>query len=513
MQANKLCAAVTVVALSAVAFGKDALKLPEGDEVFSRVALGDKWVDSKTGLKRTCWDFERAIDLSDGKQVTFEYRYDNPLAVSMLNVYFRTGPADSPTGWYVCNFGPTKPGWNRATFGGDMATANRRNFRVSGKPEGWDKITALRFSVWGPGDVSTRFDIRGYRALAAGESANARERRLMWTLCDGLDGAWDWDRTAAFCRKCRLTDVIARTTQNGSTCYPSAHTPADGKSLAAHGDQIAQALAACRREGLKFHAWIICWQVRGTKAYIAQMRDEGRLQFPEPDGKGDDGWIWPWLCPADPRNIELEANLALELASRGVDGVHLDYIRHNNARLGCFCERCRGKFEARLGRPVANWPKDVKAGGRDIRAWDAFRGDCVTVLVKTIRDRLRATYPKVELSAAVQPYPACQTCAQDWPEWCRAGIVDFVCPMDYHSSPTFLMMDLHRQKPIMRESGVPIYPGIGVAGSGLNLSAWDAARQIDVIRDGGFPGFTFFWLLKGNARVFEQLADRGPLAE
>lgn len=500
------------VAASAVRAG-GGLRLPEGDEVFSGVAFESSWTSPDSGLRRTCWDFERAIDLSGGKAVTFEYRYDNQSAVTMLNVYFRTGSAANPTGWYVCNFGPNRPGWNRATFGGDKMKANRRNFRLVGKPDGWDRITALRFSAWGPGPETTKFEIRGFRTLAPGEKPANPERRLMWMPCAGWEDSWDWDKTAAFCRKCGMTDVIARTTQIGSACYPSDHTPSDARILSEHGDQLKQAVDACRRENLKFHAWIISWQVRGTQDYIDRMRKENRLQFPEPDAAAKaSGWVWPWLCPSDPRNVGLETDLAEELAARGADGVHLDYIRHNGRR-GCYCDRCRGKFEARLGRKVANWPKDVEQNGCDVGPWDAFRRDCVTALVRSVRDRLRTKFPKVELSAAVQAYPEHVHCAQDWPAWCKAKTVDFVCPMDYHSSTCFLTADLKRQRPVMDGSGVPIYPGIGVAGAGLSLNEWQTARQIDLVREEGFPGYTFFWLLKGNARVFERLAAGGPLSE
>lgn len=508
---KRLCVCLAAGLEAAVCAAGD-LKLPEKDgEVFSRVALTSSWRSPGTGLKRSCWDFERKLDLSGGRAVSFEYRYDNPLAVSLLNVYFRTGPADTPTGWYVCNFGPTRSGWNRAVFGGELMRTHRRNLHLSGKPEGWDKITALRLSVWGPGEETTTFEVRNFRVLQPGESVPMSERRLLWTLCAGYNEEWNWPKTAAFCRTCHLTDVIARTTQIGSATYPSAYTPSDGKILSAHGDQLEKGIAACHREGLKFHAWIICWQVRGSRELIGKMKAEGRLQEPLPD-PNDSSWAWPWLCPTDPRNRELLTDLAAELAARGADGVHLDYIRHN-ARRGCFCTRCRAGFETRLGRKVANWPKDVAEGGCDMKAWDGFRSEQVTALVRSIRARLKAESPQVELSAAVQAHPECVNSAQDWLGWCREGLVDFLSPMDYRSSPAFLRLDLAQQQPILKETGVAIYPGIGVAASGLQLSEWDVARQIDLIREMDFPGYTFFWLLKGNARVYERLAAGGPLSE
>ena len=44
-----------------------------------------------------------------------------------------------------------------------------------------------------------------------------------------------------------------------------------------------------------------------------------------------------------------------------VDGIHFDYIRYPDLS-GCYCPRCREKFEARIGRKVEQWPAEVIAG-------------------------------------------------------------------------------------------------------------------------------------------------------
>ena len=483
---------------------------PENGEVFSAPAFGKHGFMTPIQQMRTLWDFDRAMDLSHGESITFEFRCDNPEAVGQYTCYLRTGSADKPTGWYVFNFAQMRDGWNRVVFS-NRNKGGVSGLRRSGNPEGWDKITGFRISLWGDGEQTTRFEMRDFRVLGPGETVPFSERRLMWTRPEGVNGDWDWPRTAKFLADCRLSDAVVLTTEKGRLCYRSAHVPSDEKLLAEHGDQLAQGLEACHRAGLRFHAWIICWQVRGTRAYIDEMRRADRLQWPEPTGV--EGWNWPWLCPNDPRNVTLEADLACELAARGVDGVQLDYIRYNENERGCYCARCRGLIEKRLGRAVANWPRDVKRGGCDAAAWDAFRRETITHVVRTVRARLKAKYPKVELSVAVAPEPQNWHRGQDWPTWCREKLVDFICPMDYRFSPLALAQDLKRQKPVYESSGVPIYPGIGVTPGGFQLNAWQAGRQIDLIRQMGFPGYTFFWLLKGNAHVYRQLADGGPLSE
>jgi uncharacterized lipoprotein YddW (UPF0748 family) len=80
---------------------------------------------------------------------------------------------------------------------------------------------------------------------------------------------------------------------------------------------------------------------------------------------------------------------------------------------------------------------------------------------------------------------------QDWPSWCREGLLDFVCPMDYVESPALFRGQVVPQKRIAGK--VPVYPGIG-------LSTWrndgrDAvrlAKQILIVRELGLGGFTVF---------------------
>ena len=80
---------------------------------------------------------------------------------------------------------------------------------------------------------------------------------------------------------------------------------------------------------------------------------------------------------------------------------------------------------------------------------------------------------------------------QHWGVWCREGLLDFVCPMDYVESPALFKGQVVPQKRVAGK--VPVYPGIG-------LSTWrndgrDAvrlAKQILAVRELGLGGFTVF---------------------
>lgn len=183
----------------------------------------------------------------------------------------------------------------------------------------------------------------------------------------------------------------------------------------------------------------------------------------------------------------------VELAKKGPDGVHFDYIRYPGNEY-CFCEGCRARFEAKLGRTVENWPGDVSGEKATLKKeWREFRTDNITKVVKTVAERVRNEAPGVQISAALfrNPISDPETVAQDWPSWCREGLLDFACHMDYVDSAAMFRSQVKTQMGVVGK--VRMYPGIG-------LSCWQndgadgvkLAKQIQVTRDLGLGGFTVF---------------------
>ena len=122
--------------------------------------------------------------------------------------------------------------------------------------------------------------------------------------------------------------------------------------------------------------------------------------------------------------------------------------------------------------------------------------------MKDVAERLHGQ-SKVQISAAVfRSVDSCpDTVGQDWPEWCRNGWLDFVCPMDYTKSVDLFAGMVRRQ--IQAAGKVKVYPGMG-------LSCWpddgeDVRRlgeQIEAVRKLGCEGFTVFALGLRSAAAF-----------
>ena len=334
----------------------------------------------------------------------------------------------------------------------------------------------------------------------------AGERRLAWCHSErGLGGTNTWDSSIRFLKACGFTDILANLSC-GATAYYKSSVLARAADYDGSWDALDECLAACRKYGVRLHVWRVNYNTRGKRLpeeLMKKLYAEGRLSDFMNGKKG----LKRYLCPSDPRNLQQEIDAMVELAERGVDGVHYDHIRYPGGPC-CYCDGCRGRFEAKLGRKVENWPKDLT--GSLAAEWEDFRAGNISALVGGVAKRLRATYPKVEISAAVmrEAISARRGLGQDWGRWCREGWLDFLCPMNYTESALQFRSCVQNQK--VQAAGVKLYPGVG-------LSCWqedglDAERfadQIEIVRNLDVPGLTVFNFDRRAESLFPLLA-RGP---
>ncbi len=195
----------------------------------------------------------------------------------------------------------------------------------------------------------------------------------------------------------------------------------------------------------------------------------------------------------------------LEVARKyEVDGLHFDYIRYPD-RDKCYCDGCRSRFEQQTGKQVANWPADCYSGNLH-DAYAQWRCDQITRLVKAVHDEAKQVRPGIAISAAVfGAYPSCrESVAQDWPEWIKAGYLDFVCPMDYTQSDLGFVGLVTNQLKLV-DGRIPLYPGIGQ----WRLTDDRTVGQILLARQLGAAGFTMFDLSRDSITSAVPAIGRG----
>lgn len=320
------------------------------------------------------------------------------------------------------------------------------------------------------------------RAYLLAQPSKVVEGRAIWNHSGTGAYPGDWERTARELTDAGFNMVMPNMLWGGRAHYPSNVLPRS-RTFEQYGDQIAQCVAAAKRVGLQVHVWKVNWNLSGApRAFVEKIHREGRNQV------SVDGAAHDWLCPSNPQNFQLELDSMLEVARMyDVDGLHFDYIRYPD-RDKCYCDGCRARFEEQLGRRVKDWPRDCYSGALR-REYADWRCDQITRLVKAVHDKAKELRPEIEISAAVfGAYPSCRaSVAQDWPQWIKAGYLDFVCPMDYTQNDE-AFADLVSNQLRLVEGRIPVYPGIGQ----WRLTDDRTVGQIDIARQLGAPGFTIF---------------------
>ena len=502
---------------------RDHWKRVRRDVAHPGVAL-DLVADGKAGT-RAFADVPVGVGSFQNGVLAFDVEVTDPSVIDRFVCHVRSG-----RGWYRTTFEPT---WD------DDLLPNRTSrvtlppsaFRATeGSPEGWPKADLVRFSAYrlssnpsvvkisniafepdGKAPVDKAARLAEIRPRLAAMPGKPGERRLAWCHSAwGMGDGHDWESTCRFLGENGFTDLLVNLAWGGCAYYPSRVLPRAEKGP--RGDALAACQAACRRHGIKMHVWKVCWNQGSAtpSSFTEAMTKAGRVCIDQ-DGKP----LEKWNCPSDPENRQLEIDAMTELAlEKGVDGIHFDYIRYGHQGL-CHCDGCRARFEAEIGRKVEKWPQDTAKGGCLYDAWNRFRCGNITALVKAVAEKVKKARPETEISAAVfrNPDESGDSVGQDWVSWCRAGWLDFACPMNYFERPSRFAAAVRSQQEALKGLRTKLYPGLALSCSEYgDLGALAAAQEIVKVREAGLGGFTVFNLDKHAERILPELR-KGPLKD
>jgi uncharacterized lipoprotein YddW (UPF0748 family) len=341
---------------------------------------------------------------------------------------------------------------------------------------------------------------------AAGQAG----RLGLWIECEGrlrtLDDPARIDAALERAAALGATDLFVQVFRGGRAWFPTEHadeTPYR-RARARGFDPLARVTQGARARGMRVHAWVNLLRagepgspfVRslGRGAVLGDetgrsLLDEGpwgRARAFRPDTPG------VWLDPASP---EVAARLAALLADLlrahpDLDGVHFDYVRYPVAVRA----RRAGGPPADLGFSARSAADFRAATGRDARAYpdafNAWRRDRLTGLVRTLRARLREARPRIILSAAVMPEPgsAPVKARQDWPRWTREGLLDLVVPMNYALDA--VAFDRAARACVARRGKAEMLMGVGAWR--FEGRAADVAARARLAMDAGASGVVLF---------------------
>ena len=316
----------------------------------------------------------------------------------------------------------------------------------------------------------------------------SNEHRAFW--CHNAMGVagMTWDEAIKLLAENGFTAVLPNMLWGGVAYYNSNLLPV-APEVKEKGDQIELCLAACKKYNVKCHVWKVCYNMsrRAPEEFVKRMKNLSRTQVGF-DGSSND----LWLCPSHPENQRLEIESMLEVARKyNVHGLHFDYIRYPG-KDGCFCRGCRRRFEKTIGRPVKNWPADLRGDSDLNKKWLDFRRRQITAVVSAVAARAKKIRPGIRISAAVfNNWPIHRdSIGQDWKLWCESGWLDFVCPMDYTDSNSHFQRMIRQQLDWV--GSVPCYPGIGLSTWSDPTDIVKLIEQINITRRLNTGGFTVF---------------------
>ena len=330
---------------------------------------------------------------------------------------------------------------------------------------------------------------------------------LSHTPWHGKGAYTNWEESVRFLKDCGINMLCVNFCRGLYAAYGSkVLKPWPG--MDEKGDALELCKAACLKYGISMAAWRCCWI---TPDWLAQkgdldaMKVEKRIAVAR-SGKDSRGFA----CPTHPENIRTEVEAIVELASKGVDWVVLDFIRYRTYDT-CFCRRCRDIFEKTIGRKVDDWPKAVCNGGELAAQWTDFRARNISHMVKEAGERIHSDFSGVKLLVCgfSDPNQARVRVGQDWPLWCREGWIDGVLPMNYGSDTVLFGATVRKQKALDMGKAT-LYPLIGPSCWLYNGDdAFRVVKHIQTLRAAGCKGWGLFNLDERTEQICKILAT-GP---
>ncbi len=316
--------------------------------------------------------------------------------------------------------------------------------------------------------------------------------RAIWVTRYDYESPMDVERIMDDCADAGFNTVLFQVRGNGTAFYNSPFEPwADELGGRDPGwDPLTTACDAAHDRGISLHAWVNvmpAWHGKRPPANPEQLYNKHPDWFwYDQNGKRQAlSSFYVSLNPALPEVRDYLTEVFADIVARyDVDGLHMDYIRFPNEPPAT--PRRSGLDYPRDERTLAMYKEQTGlTPDADEESWDRWRTAQVTRLVRQIRARLRATKPRVGLTAAVGSVrERALHHFQDGRAWLQEGLIDAALLMNYTDDPDQF---IERIEPWLElETKGRVVPGLWF-GRHPDKSIDDAARtvcrQIELARE------------------------------
>lgn len=332
------------------------------------------------------------------------------------------------------------------------------------------------------------------------------EIRSLWVARWDITSPEACSKLVQVAKENNFNTIIVQVRGRGDAFYNSHYEPRsqDLSDQSPSFDPLARILSEGHAAGIAVHAWInanLTWgsikppispeHIVNKHTDWLMRTDENKLEMQF--GKDVEG---AYTCPSNEEWREMYKNIYLDVVNQyDVDGVHFDFIRYPSPRF-CYCDRCLGKFEARMNEEIAAEKREELSKDADRLAytraypnkWDDYRREQITQMVYTVYDAVKAAKPEMIVSASVFPDAddAYNHRYQDWKKWMKDKKMDWMCPMAYTKDPEIWARQI--KDAVDSSEGMPVCAGIGA----WQIDSDTCIRNIEKGRELGAVGFSLF---------------------
>jgi len=335
----------------------------------------------------------------------------------------------------------------------------------------------------------------------------------LWVIRDVLKSKRTIDSMVDFAIEKNINHLFVQVRGRGYSFYESEFIPRSQILSEGEFDPLAYLLDTAKGKGIKIHAWVNVYVLWSSKSlpnderHILHMRQEWLDTIEEwpvdvekqldmvAVNNGSEGLF---LSPNHPDVNGYLIKVFRELITNyDIDGLHLDYIRYQDAEYGRN-PYAIARFKSVSGNDPGPWFLEMErstiASRRliaNMKRWNNFKRKAVTSLVKDTRALVNEVRPDCIISAAVKPnlYVARERYFQEWNVWLAAGYLDWVVPMNY--SPN--KREFARNIDVINDNFPKKYREKIIMGIALhNQTPSEAAEKIKFSRLGQFPRISVF---------------------
>lgn len=292
--------------------------------------------------------------------------------------------------------------------------------------------------------------------------------------------------------------VFLESFYHGAAAYRSGYVPYNPSlevfRYGSYPDYLSAFVTEADKLGIEVHAWVEDFYIgmeesiftRNYPGWLLKTKDGGIRQT-----EGD-GFLFLDPANAQARGFLLKVYLEMLCSHPLLKGLNLDYIRYPLSS----AEDDAGYTEAALDAFSKQYGVSPE---EDYEDWVKFRADTVTAFVESVKKEVKSKLPYIKLSTAVFPERklSYETKKQDFSEWLKRGLLDFVTPMAYYDDLDKLKEALTGMLGFCKET--PCLAGLSCTYH--NLPKKDVFAQIDLSLSLGAKGVVFF----GSKSILEDI--------